>query len=71
MYWAKVRGPGQPAASGLIADKAEPHERPRVFNIIAFSNAIAATLISLLAGLPAYFHISFELEEIDAYRVSF
>jgi len=64
-------GAGQPAVSGFIADKTKTHERPKVFNTIAFSSAIAATLGSLLAGLPTYLKLNFRMEEIEAYKVSF
>lgn len=64
-------GAGQPAVSGFISDRTEAHERTKIFNTIALSNGIAATLGSLLAGLPAYFQLNLALEEIRAYRISF
>lgn len=64
-------GAGQPSVSGFISDKSEAHERPKIFNTIAFSNAIAATSGSLLAGLPVYFQLNLGLGEIRAHRISF
>lgn len=64
-------GAGQPAVSGFIADKTEAHERSEIFNTIAISNGVTATLGSLLAGLPAYVQPKLGLEEIEAYRISF
>ena len=64
-------GAGQPAVSGFIADKTEAHERSEIFNTIAISNGVTATLGSLLAGLPAYVQSKLRLEEIEAYRISF
>jgi len=64
-------GAGQPAVSGFIADKTEAHERSEIFNTIAISNGVTATLGSLLAGLPAYVQPKLGLEEIEACRISF
>jgi MFS family permease len=62
---------GQPVVSGYISDKTKLEERSSIFNILAVSNGLAATVGSLMAGLLPYFQSSFELDIIGAHSVLF
>ncbi|MFX0197916.1 MAG: MFS transporter [Candidatus Hodarchaeota archaeon] len=60
-------GAGQPMISGYIADKTRVKQRSLIFSGIAIADAAGATLGSLMAGLPAYFQLSLNLDTINAY----
>lgn len=64
-------GAGQPVVSGYISDKTDIIDRPRVFSTLAVTNAIAATLGSLLAGLPNFFETNMGLDMIAAHQILF
>jgi MFS family permease len=64
-------GAGQPVVSGYISDKTDIMNRPSVFSTLAVSNALAATVGSLLAGLPAYFQKSQGLDIVGAHSILF
>lgn len=64
-------GAGQPVVSGYIADKTPVWERSRVFSVLAVSNAVSATIGSLMAGLPAYFQLSLGFDEVGAHVLLF
>ena len=64
-------GAGQPVVSGYISDKTDILDRPSVFSTLAVSNAIAATVGSLMAGLPKYFETNMGLDMIAAHQVLF
>ena len=61
-------GAGQPVVSGYIADKIRKGvKRTRIFSLIAITNALALTLGSLLAALPAYFEEKMEMDKVGSY----
>jgi hypothetical protein len=64
-------GAGQPVVSGFIADKVESDDRPKVFSTLSITNAIAATIGSLMAGLPALFQVSMNLDVLTAHSILF
>ncbi len=64
-------GPGQPSVSALITDKTHPKARTRIFSTLAFSNAAAATLGSMMAGLPAIFEKTLDVATIESYELLF
>lgn len=64
-------GAGQPSMTGIIADNSEVEDRTIVFSIFAFTNAIASTVGSLLAGLPSGFQAWFGYGEVTAYQLFF
>jgi len=64
-------GAGQPVVSAYISDKTDIVERPTIFSTLAITNALAATVGSLLAGLPAYFQNSLGLDMIGAHSLLF
>jgi MFS family permease len=64
-------GAGQPVVSGYITDRTSSRQRARVFSTLAVTNAIATTIGSLLAGLPAYFQISLLLNVVEAHSLLF
>ncbi len=64
-------GAGQPVVSGYISDKTDVIDRPSVFSTLALANAIAATLGSLLAGLPNFFETNMGLDMIAAHQLLF
>ncbi len=64
-------GPGQPSVSALIADKTPPKTRTQVFSTLAFTNAAAATLGSMMAGLPAFFEKNLNFATIPSYELLF
>jgi MFS family permease len=59
---------GQPVVSGYIADKVEDRvKRTHVFSLIAVINALALTIGSLLAVMPAYFEDILGLSKAEAH----
>jgi MFS family permease len=64
-------GAGQPVVSGYISDKTDIIKRPSIFSTLAVTNALAATVGSLLAGLPAYFQNSLGLDIVGAHSLLF
>ena len=64
-------GAGQPVVSGYIADKTCVESRSSIFSTLAISNGLAATLGSLMAGLPTYFQNAFVLDVITAHSLLF
>jgi predicted MFS family arabinose efflux permease len=64
-------GAGQPVVSGYIADKTDIKERGSVFSTLAVSNALASTVGSLMAGLPAIFQKVFHLDIIASHAAIF
>jgi len=64
-------GAGQPVVSGYISDKTDIVDRPSVFSTLAVSNAIAATIGSLMAGLPNIFEIRLGFDMIAAHQLLF
>jgi DHA1 family multidrug resistance protein-like MFS transporter len=64
-------GAGQPVVSGYITDKTEIRQRASVFSTFAITNALATTVGSLMAGLPATFQGSYGLGVIEAHKALF
>jgi MFS family permease len=64
-------GAGQPVVSGYIADKTNVSQRSSIFSALAVSNALAATVGSLLAGLPAFFQNTLGFDMIAAHSLLF
>ena len=64
-------GAGQPVVSGYISDKVSVVNRAPVFSTLAITSALAATVGSLLAGLPAYFQESLGFDMIAAHSLLF
>ena len=64
-------GAGQPVVSGYIADKVDVRSRASVFSTLAITSALAATVGSLLAGLPTYFQVVLGLDMIAAHSLLF
>lgn len=64
-------GAGQPVVSGYIADKVSTKRRSSIFSTLAVTNGIAATLGSLMAGLPTYFQTTLVLDVIGAHSLLF
>jgi DHA1 family multidrug resistance protein-like MFS transporter len=64
-------GAGQPVVSGYISDKTDVVKRPSIFSTLAITNALAATVGSLMAGLPAYFQNSQGLDVVGAHSLLF
>lgn len=64
-------GAGQPVVSGYITDKTEIRHRASVFSTMAVTNALATTVGSLMAGLPALFQRSYGFDVIGAHSVLF
>jgi MFS family permease len=64
-------GAGQPVVSAYISDKTEILDRPKIFSTLAVTNALAATVGSLLAGLPAIFQKSWGFDMIGAHALLF
>lgn len=64
-------GAGQPVVSGYISDKTDIVRRPSIFSTLAVTNALAATVGSLLAGLPAYFQNNLGLDVVGAHSLLF
>jgi MFS family permease len=64
-------GAGQPVVSAYISDKSEVLDRPKIFSTLAVTNALAATVGSLLAGLPAIFQKSWGYDVVGAHALLF
>ncbi len=64
-------GAGQPVVSAYISDKSEILDRPQIFSTLAVTNALAATVGSLLAGLPAIFQNTWGFDMIGAHALLF
>jgi MFS family permease len=64
-------GAGQPVVSGYITGKTEIRQRASVFSTLAVTNALATTVGSLMAGLPAFFQGSYGFDVIGAHSVLF
>jgi MFS family permease len=64
-------GAGQPVVSGYIVDKTSVEKRSSIFSTLAVTNGLAATIGSLMAGLPAYFQSTLPLEIIGAHSLLF
>jgi len=64
-------GAGQPAVSGIIADKSTNENRTKVFSALALTNALAATTGSFLAVAPPTLQGWLGLELIFSYQVLF
>jgi len=64
-------GAGQPVVSGYIADKVGIRDRPAVFSTLSITNALAATLGSLMASLPAYFKWTLGVNVVTAHAYLF
>ncbi|MEE8326405.1 MAG: MFS transporter [candidate division NC10 bacterium] len=64
-------GAGQPVVSAYISDKSEILDRPKIFSTLAVTNALAATVGSLLAGLPAIFQNTWGFDMIGAHALLF
>ena len=64
-------GAGQPVVSGYITDKTEVKHRASVFSTLAATNALATTVGSLMAGLPAIFQSSYGFDVIRAHSALF
>jgi len=64
-------GAGQPVVSGYISDKTDVRQRASVFSTLAVTNAISATIGSLMAGLPTYFQASLRMDMIGAHNLLF
>ncbi|MEM3018896.1 MAG: MFS transporter [Candidatus Bathyarchaeia archaeon] len=61
-------GAGQPVVSGYIADKVgDGVKRTSIFSLVAITNALASTLGSLLAAMPAYLEGALRLSIADAH----
>ncbi len=64
-------GAGQPVVSGYIADKINMEKRSSIFTVLAVSNGLAATVGSLMAGLPAFFQSTLAMNMIEAHSLLF
>jgi MFS family permease len=64
-------GAGQPVVSGYIADKIKMEKRSSIFTTLAISNGLAATIGSLMAGLPTYFQSALAMDMIGAHSLLF
>lgn len=64
-------GAGQPVVSGYITDKTDIRQRAPVFSALAISNALAATVGSLMAGFPTYLQESPRLNMVEAHSLLF
>lgn len=64
-------GAGQPVVSGYIADKINMEKRSSIFTTLAVSNGLAATVGSLMAGLPTYFQSALAMDMIRAHTLLF
>jgi DHA1 family multidrug resistance protein-like MFS transporter len=64
-------GAGQPVVSGYITDKTKIQSRAIIFSTLAISNALAATIGSLLASLPKYFETIWRFDIITAHQLLF
>jgi MFS family permease len=64
-------GAGQPVVSGYIADKTTLKERGSIFGFLAITNAIAATIGSIMAGLPNFFEETWKMNMIQSHSLLF
>ena len=64
-------GAGQPVVSAYISDKSDILDRPKIFSTLAMTNALAATIGSLLAGLPAIFQKTWGFDIVGAHALLF
>ncbi len=64
-------GAGQPVVSGYIADKTKAEDRSSIFSTLAITNAISATMGSLMASLPAYFQLNLGLNMVSSHTLLF
>jgi MFS family permease len=64
-------GAGQPVVSGYIADKTTLKDRGSIFGFLAITNAIAATIGSIMAGLPNYFEVTWNMNMIQSHSLLF
>jgi DHA1 family multidrug resistance protein-like MFS transporter len=64
-------GAGQPVVSGYIADKTTLKDRGSIFGFLAITNAIAATIGSIMAGLPNYFEETWKMNMIKSHSLLF
>ena len=60
-------GAGQPVVSGYIADRVALKERVSTFSTLAVTNAIAASIGSVIAGLPQMFQNLLGLDLLTAH----
>jgi DHA1 family multidrug resistance protein-like MFS transporter len=64
-------GAGQPVVSGYISDKIKMEDRSSIFSTLAVASALAATVGSLMAGLPTWFQSALGLDMIAAHSLLF
>ena len=64
-------GAGQPVVSGYLADKMNIENSSSVFSTFAILNGLAATIGSLMAGLPTYFQNYLGLDILGAHSILF
>jgi MFS family permease len=64
-------GAGQPVVSGYISDKTDMKNRSLIFSTLAVTNALAATVGSLLAGLPTWFQHSIGADLVTSHALLF
>ena len=64
-------GAGQPVVSGYISDKTDMKNRSSIFSTLAVTNALAATVGSLLAGLPTWFQRSIGADLVTSHALLF
>jgi MFS family permease len=64
-------GAGQPVVSGYIADKTEIRDRGQIFSTLAITNALASTVGSLMAGIPALLGQMWNIDIISAHALLF
>jgi MFS family permease len=64
-------GAGQPVVSGYISDKTDMKNRSSIFSTLAVTNALAATVGSLLAGLPTWFQHSIGADLVTSHALLF
>jgi MFS family permease len=64
-------GAGQPSVSGIIADKSSRSDRTKIFSVFAFTNALAATIGSLIASTPKSIQAAWGLSEPQSYQTLF
>ncbi|MFX0202271.1 MAG: MFS transporter, partial [Candidatus Hodarchaeota archaeon] len=60
-------GAGQPVVSGYITDKVDVKKRVSVFSTLAITNAFAASLGSMMAGLPQLFQNLIGVDLVSAH----
>jgi MFS family permease len=64
-------GAGQPVVYGYIADKTNIEKRSSIFSTLAVTNGLAATVGSLMAGLPTYFQRRLDINLVRAHSLLF